>query len=196
MNAKNEKIYVVVTNSGTIMSKFINLATRAEYTHVSVSLHKDLAQMYSFGRRFAFFPFWSGLVCETLNSGIYKRFPETKCVVLSVKVSEGDYENAKKHIAEMIAIQKKYRYNYMGVVLSMFKVYKKFGKRYYCSEFVREILDLCNANGVNKLSKTAHPQNFLQVSEFECVYKGKLCDYTYKKGQVSDDIQKERFEKI
>lgn len=43
-----KKIYIVLTHSGTALSKIIKGFTKDEFSHVSISLDKELNEMYSF----------------------------------------------------------------------------------------------------------------------------------------------------
>ena len=46
-----KEIYLILTYTGTIPSKMIKMYTKYTYSHVSLSLDKDLSEMYSFARR-------------------------------------------------------------------------------------------------------------------------------------------------
>ena len=63
-----KKIYIILTNSGTILSRVIKLYTRKEYTHVSISLDKRLRKMYSFGRLNPYNPFYGGFIHEEIGN--------------------------------------------------------------------------------------------------------------------------------
>ena len=52
-----KKIYIILTFTGTILSRIVRIYTRKEYSHVSISLDQDLTKMYSFGRLNAYNPF-------------------------------------------------------------------------------------------------------------------------------------------
>ena len=45
-----KKIYFVLTYTGTILSKIVHIYTKQEFCHSSLSLDKDLNEMYSFAR--------------------------------------------------------------------------------------------------------------------------------------------------
>ena len=45
-----KKVYIVLTNTGTFLSRIVNVYTRKEFSHVSISLDENLNYMYSFGR--------------------------------------------------------------------------------------------------------------------------------------------------
>ena len=53
-----KKVYFIVTHTGTTLSKIIKFYTKKEYSHVSISLDEGLNQMYSFGRKHAYNPFF------------------------------------------------------------------------------------------------------------------------------------------
>lgn len=57
-----KKIYIVLTHTGTTLSKIIKNYTNDEFSHVSISLDSELKEMYSFGRLNAYNPFWGGFV--------------------------------------------------------------------------------------------------------------------------------------
>ena len=92
-----KKIYIVLSFTGTILSRIVKLYTRKEYSHVSISLDKDLKHMYSFGRLNPYNPFWGGFVQESPNYGTFKRFKNSKIKIYSMEVSDeelkimGDY---------------------------------------------------------------------------------------------------------
>ncbi len=57
-----KKIYIVLTHTGTTLSKIIKTYTKDEFSHVSISLDLELKKMYSFGRLNPYNPFWDGFV--------------------------------------------------------------------------------------------------------------------------------------
>ena len=64
-------IYIVLTKSGTYLSKFIRAVTRANYTHASMSFEDELQPLYSFSRFQAFPPLPAGLNNESFDNGVY-----------------------------------------------------------------------------------------------------------------------------
>ena len=56
------KTYIILTYTGTILSKIVKIYTKKEYSHVSISLDSDLTQMYSFGRLNPYNPFIGGIL--------------------------------------------------------------------------------------------------------------------------------------
>lgn len=73
-----KKIYIVLTYTGTILSKLVKMYTKKEYSHVSIALDEDLKEMYSFGRTYAYCPFIAGFVHEEIDKGTFKRFKKRR----------------------------------------------------------------------------------------------------------------------
>ena len=50
MTKANElkQVYIVISQTGTVLSRILKLITGAEYNHASISLADDLSVMYSF----------------------------------------------------------------------------------------------------------------------------------------------------
>ena len=89
----SKKIYIVLSQTGTMFSKALKFFTRAEYNHASISLTPTLETMYSFGRINPNNPFVGGFVEEGKDIGTFKRFTKTKALVLEVSVNEEKYNS-------------------------------------------------------------------------------------------------------
>ena len=129
------KIYIVLSFSGSFFSTLIRIVTRKKYSHVSITLDQTLEEMYSFGRLKPYNPFKGGFVREGKSIGTFKRFKRTKAMVLELPVSETSYNIIKKEIVRFKS--GKYRYNYLGVIYYLFNKSTNTKTRYYCSEFVK-----------------------------------------------------------
>ena len=86
-----KRIYIILTYTGTVLSKIVKAYTGAEYSHVSIALDKNLMMMYSFGRLNPYNPFIGGFVHEGINIGTFKRFKNTQTSVYSTIISDEQY---------------------------------------------------------------------------------------------------------
>lgn len=173
-----KQVYIVISQTGTVLSRILKLITGAEYNHASISLADDLSVMYSFGRRNPYNPFWGGFVTESAHFGTFKRFAKTKVTVLAVDVSPKKYEAMSSFLDNMLTTRSDYGYNYLGLCLAAFNICFKRQNRYYCSEFVREVLLKHHIKGSKQLLGIVHPMNFLNMPYARTVYCGKLKDYS------------------
>lgn len=174
----DDKIYIVISQTGTILSRILKHLTGKEYNHISIGLSRELNVMYSFGRLNAYNPFWGGFVIESPHSGTFKRFFNTKVIVLSLNIGIKKYGEILKMITDMEQNRKKYRYNYLGLLFAKFNIPIKFENRYYCSEFVKELLVINDVSGAECIEKIPHPMSFLNFPAADVIYKGKLHDYS------------------
>ena len=176
MSNESKQIYIVISQTGTLLSKIIKRVTGEEYSHASISLTKDLRRMYSFGRLNPYNPFIGGFVMESPRFGTFKRFKNTKAVVLSVDISDEQYEKIAQMINRMWKQRKRYHYNYLGLYLAAFNVSYRKMDCYYCSEFVGQLLVSSHVDGSDKLRSIVHPIDFLEIPH-KTLYSGKLSEY-------------------
>ncbi len=180
MVVKNDdKIYIVITQTGTILSKILKLITGAKYNHVSLSISEEIDTLYSFGRKNAYNPFWAGFVTESPNYGTFKRFKNTKALILELNVGEKKPEIVK-FILDFADNKKKYHYNYLGLFSAIIKISLKRKKHFYCSEFVRFVFKKFMIKGIDDLPDIIQPIHFFSLPDVNVIYKGKLCDYSKK----------------
>lgn len=172
-----KRLYIVISQSGTLPSKMLRAVTGAKYNHVSISLADDLGTMYSFGRRRTYNPFWGGFVMESPHAGTFKRFPDTKIILMSVPITEEQGMRLKARLEKMYEHRLDYHYNYLGLFLAGIHIYKKFKRHYYCSEFVREMLVEFKIDGAKDLPRIIHPMEFEEMASATEIYRGLLRDF-------------------
>lgn len=171
------QLYIVLSQTGTLLSRLLKVITGAEYNHASISLSPDLTRMYSFGRRHPYNPFWGGFITESPTTGTFKRFSNTRARVLALDISEEQHEAIHTMLTAMLAEKNKYHYNYIGLGLAAFHICHRMNYRYYCSEFVRDVLLHSQINGSEQLQPIVQPIHFLDLPYAQTVYCGRLRDY-------------------
>ena len=93
-----KKIYIILASSPTYLSRIIKAYTKDEYSHSSISLDKELNEMYSFGRLNAYNPFFGGFTQESVEFGTFKRFKKSNVEIYSLTVTESQYKKIKRTI--------------------------------------------------------------------------------------------------
>lgn len=171
------KIYLVLTHTGTVLSKIIKTYTGDEFSHISISLNKELTEMYSFGRLNPYNPLWGGFVHEYINKGTYKRFFRTQTKVYSLDVTDVQYEKVKENIYKIKSENenKRYKFNLTGLFAVGFHKTIKREHSFYCAEFVRYVME--NADIKLNLPDPAKPEDFKNISGLQEIYKGLLRRY-------------------
>lgn len=169
-----KKIYIILTYTGTILSKIVKIYTRREYSHVSISLNEDLTKMYSFGRINPYNPFSGGFVHEEIDKGTFKRFKKTKTKIYSLEISEEKYEKLESIIEQMKAKKNLYKFNVIGLLGILLNVKIKREKYFYCAEFVKYVLE---QSQVLELPELVKAEDFEKVSGISEIYRGVLREY-------------------
>ena len=132
--------------------------------------------MYSFGRTNPYNPFHGGFVQESPAYGTFKRFKNTKVLVLETEIASDAYTELGQLIQQMMTERAIYHYNYWGLFLAALRIPVKKRNSYYCSEFVKAMVVRMNLPGVEEIPAIVKPMHFLTVPH-KTVFEGKLREY-------------------
>lgn len=179
-----KKIYIILTHTGTNLSKLIKSYTKDEFSHVSIALDSQLKEMYSFGRLHPYNPFWAGFVHEYIDNGTFKRFYNTKTRVYSLEVTQQQYASIKNSIQEIEKEKEQYTFNILGLFAAGIHIRLKYDKSFYCAEFVKYVLDKSKIN--TNLPDTIKPEDFkkLEHANAKVIYTGLLREYRVPKTEI------------
>ena len=169
------QIYIILTDTGTILSRIIKLFMKDEYAHVSIALDKKLRKMYSFGRLNPYNPFYGGFVHEHINRGTFKRFKKTKAKIMALNVNEEQYKKVEQVIKKVKKDRKQYKFNVFGLFAIYFKLKVKRKKCFYCAEFVKYVTEESDIK--LNLPELIRPEDFKKITTGTVIYKGLLKEY-------------------
>ena len=172
MNEK--KIYIVLTQTYTTLARIIKSITKDKYSHASISLDIKCNNMYSFGRKYIYFPFYGIFLKEDLRKGLFIRNKNALVVIYEIKVTKKQYNKIKDKIKEIELNNK--GYNIIGLLLAHFRV-KLHRRKYYCSEFVYEVLSNKEIEIYNKENTLFKPEELITNNRFVKIFEGKIRDY-------------------
>ena len=172
-----KKIYILLTDTGTLFTKFIKLYTKKPYNHASLSFDSELSEVYSFGRKTARNPFIGGFVKEDVNEGLFK---QANCAIYSLTVNDVQIQKMNHYIKEIETQKEEYRYNLLGLFGFIFNKPIKRKKAFFCSQFVATVLKECNIIDFGKSPSLVAPNDLQKVLKFKFVYEGELKAYQNK----------------
>lgn len=181
------KVYIVLTHTGTLLSKIIKFFEKDEFSHVSLSLDNQLKEMYSFGRLNPKNPFIGGFVHESINHGTFKRFKYTRTKIYSLDVTEKQYITMKNQINYIKKNRNNYKFNIIGLFAVGINKKIKFKNAFYCAEFVKYILETSGVE--SELPDMIKPEDFKNLENAKEIYNGKLKDYNVEKLKLIDKIK-------
>lgn len=179
-----KKIYIVMTQTGTLLSRVIKIYSGCTYAHVSISLDKNLDEMYSFGRLNPYNPFWGGFIHERVNAGTFKRFKNTVAGIEEVEITDEQYDNIKNIIKKMKERINPYRFNILGLVCAGFNIRVRMKDHFYCAEFIKYLLEAAGLKVT--LPKIIAPDDFMKIPNAKMIYVGKLSNYREQLTEVYD----------
>jgi hypothetical protein len=172
------KIYLVLTETGSIVSRLIGFYTKARYNHVSLCLNDDMQEFYSFGRKIMWFPLIGGFVVEHIDSGVYKVFADTNCIIYKLDIDEGKFRKLKTTVDSFIENKDLYGFNLIGLLGIILKVPLKSKNRYFCAQFVAAMLYESGIFDFSKDASLVTPEDFHRIPGLVTVYKGRLSEFT------------------
>lgn len=168
---RQNHIYLLFTNTGTLLTKAIGLYTKAEYNHVSLALDLELNEIYSFGRKHLRNPFWGGFVKENMEE---KFFQKADCSIYACTISPKQSEKLLETLAFFKSRKDTYHYNVLGLFGVMLNKPIQRSNAYFCSQFVAYLLIEAGIVSFDKPPELITPQDIQQIPGLISIYQGKL----------------------
>lgn len=177
LNEKHEgknPIYVVLTYTGTQLSKVIKKKTSGIYTHAGFSLDLDLDNIYTFNIQSR------GFAVETAESCAVGE--NNKMVVYATYINDANYNNVKRMLHKYAKNVKKTDYSFINLIAIMFNKHMDLdAMNMTCSNFTNSMLMHANAANVDTKSASLVTPNDLHVSldssDMYKVYEGPIMEY-------------------
>ena len=173
-------IYVILSQTGTALSRLIRAFTGDALGHASLSFYDDFHIMYSFGRRKPTNPFLGGFVKESPSFGTFRRFKNTYSEIFALEVSDETYYEMLAYVEQMYEERKKYHYNYKGLFLAPLGIEHHQNKSFYCSEFVAKMLTKFGVVKEEQFAGIIKPMDLYALPGSLPVYAGKLSAFRQK----------------
>ena len=173
----NKKVYILLTDTGTLLSKAIKWFTNTPYNHVSIVFDDELDEIYSFGRKYPQNPLIAGFIKEDVYFGTYRYFHNTRCLLSKIEVSPKEYDAIKKVIQSFKNHHEMYSYNLLGLFGVVVDHPINQRNKYFCSQFVAEVFEKGGLKLWELPPALVTPKDFLKHPRFNIIYEGRLYDY-------------------
>ncbi|QGP77315.1 hypothetical protein GLW17_11225 [Tetragenococcus halophilus] len=165
---------MLLTDTGTLFTKFIRLYTHQPYNHASIAFTSDLSEIYSFGRKHMRNPFVGGFVEENIATGLLKK---ADCALYSFDITQEQLEQMELYIEQIKAEKEYYHYNFIGLFGFLINKPIKRDHVFFCSQFVASVLAECEFNTFEKPLSLVAPQDLKEIPTLQLEFQGKLSDY-------------------
>lgn len=167
-------IYILLTRSGTLLSNLVHFFTADTYTHASISFDHELQPLYSSARKNGVTMFPAGPCREYFHKGFYQKHDAIPCALYAVDVPDEVYQKAKEEVWTIVSHGDEYHFNILGLILCRLNIPCKRDRKYFCSQFVAEILTKSNALDLPKAPSIMRPSDYTKLSQLQCLYRGTL----------------------
>ncbi|MBQ8797260.1 MAG: hypothetical protein IJZ56_03600 [Oscillospiraceae bacterium] len=151
-------IYIVFSSTPYKIGKLIRRVTRETYNHISISLDKDLTQMYSFSRRYYRLPLYGGFVHES-RSRYHVKGIATDICLCALPVTARQYATLNNLLQGMHRRSRFYIYNHLSVLGAVIHKPIRARDAYTCVEFCVKVL--------RELGIDIQPNKFYSVGDIQ-----------------------------
>lgn len=138
-----------------------------------------LELFYSIGRKGIYNPLRAGFVCESKDAGFFKTHSNAQMAVLRVPVSEAQLRALEESLASFQENAEHIKYSLFGLVYCYFGISAKRENKYFCSQFVAEILQSAGIDLLQKPPTLTFPHDFLLLPEAESIYTETFQNYCF-----------------
>ena len=169
------QIYLLLTDTSSLLTQTIKLFTRQKYNHISIAFDNELENTYSFGRRKISNPFIGGFVKEDTGSNFFLR---SDCAIYSLTITQNEKVKLDELIYKMEADKQIWHYNFLGLITAFFEINWDRENHYFCSQFVATVLSEAGIFKTNKPLSLISPMDILESLPCKLEYEGTLLDYS------------------
>lgn len=178
-------LYIFLSRTDSIVSKIVRLFTKTYYTHASIAFDEELVFLYSSARKKGVKMFPSGPCQESLYRGFFGRDNHTPCVLYALSVSEEVYNKARAEVDYFMENIDDYKFSVLGVIACKLGIKWKRKNKYFCSQFVAEILKRSGAVDLPKDPCLTHPRDYQSLPNITKLYEGTV-------GEIKEKIENKK----
>ncbi|WP_028546339.1 hypothetical protein [Paenibacillus taiwanensis] len=174
---EQKRIYVLLTDTGTLFSQVIKMYTRHPLNHASVALDESLNEVFSFGRKGPANPFVGGFVRERVIGDLIRGESRlTRCALYSCTVSPEMYNRFRSRIQDIERNEHQYKYNLLGLLGIALKIRIARKNAYFCSQFIASLFQECGLRLTSKEAEMVTPDDFRHCQALKLEFIGDLKD--------------------
>ena len=183
-------VYVLLSKTGTVTSKIVDIFANGEYTHTSLALVPSTDSFYSYARRRLYNFLIGGIFRENTNTFVFARFPNCRCSLFELDVSDESYDAIKAHIDWLMDNYDTATYNLLGVVPQRLGIVWKREKKFTCSQFVAVALSKAPEIEFPKDPYLMLPRDFVNVKGMRKIYDGPIKDCNFSGATIFKNEEK------
>jgi len=173
---RTKSIFVLLTAHSDLGSRLMRLFTLEKYNHASIGIEDEPGHFFSFVTK--------GFYLERPLKSKKVKKRARKCELYCLDVTEETYEAVKNRLGEFELCAKQYSYSSLGLMLCIFRIPYQRENRYFCSQFVSELLTLTGAARLKKQPPLYLPDDFRKEPGLKLFYQGTLGELSELAGAI------------
>ena len=171
-----KNIYIILSQSGTEISKMLRAITKEQYNHSSICITDTFNEFYSFSRKKLNNPLIGGFVIENAFKHVFGKFKTVPCMILKLEITDEQYVTLEKILKDFIKNKDKLSYAFVTLALADTKYSLVTDTKFFCSQFVAKLLNDIDIK-TPKAPEHMHPMDFTLVKNVEKIYEGDLKEF-------------------
>lgn len=177
-----KRIYILLSRTGTVPSRFIHYFKGGEFTHTSLSLEPRTDRFFSYARRKLNNTLIAGFIIEDIHKGVFSRYPNCSCKLFELEITDEAYSKIQEILVTYMENYEKAKYSFVGMFTSIFGSSVKRPLKHTCSQFIATLLEESNAAVLPKKAEAMLPNDFMEIENIKLIYQGILdnCSITDK----------------
>ena len=170
-------VYILITRTPTFVGKVIRRVLDNKYNHMSISLDKDLTEVYSFGRKSVKNFMDGGPTKESYHTLSVGTGETVDLCVFKIPVTKMQYERLKTFIDNVFEDADGYIYNFADALGRVFRRKIRVNKCYTCIEFCSEALEYAKIEIGKKLYNVSNLDEVRKILKRYIAYEGRYRAY-------------------
>lgn len=171
---KTRRIYVMLIRFHDNGAKWIHAFSGCRYTHASIGLEEDMNTFYSF--------VYKGFIVEKVTRYLKPDRTPYLCRLYEMQVTQESYDAIKKLVKYFENHKGDMQYSKLGLVLSMFRIPYKRNFRFFCSQFVADVLQYSKAARLEKDSSLYLPGDLRRLEGMNLRFQGNVQTFVRQYG--------------
>ena len=158
-----KKVSVLLTKYTSWPIVAVYFLTGFGYNHTAIKLEDDDSCYYSFN--------YKGFCTESIEK--YRRYGVKKSIEFELSISDESYDEIKRRINDVMEHRSEYKYALKSTLVGLFNIPYRQEKRYFCSQFISQLLKESNAVELQYDPDLYLPNNFCmdlsQCEQLQCI---------------------------
>ncbi|WP_019535699.1 hypothetical protein [Paenibacillus ginsengihumi] len=170
----NKHVYILLTDTGTWLSRLIKWYTKEPLNHASLAFDPGLREVYSFGRKDQRNPVIGGFVKEDVRGPLMSG---SRCAVYRCSVDAETFMRIRNEVKRIEERHEEYAFNLLGIIAVGLGRGLSRRRAFFCSEFVSTVCRRAGFRLTDKSDSLVRPADLAASDKLTLVFQGEMTHY-------------------